>query len=134
MPNDRLMVMRQAEAPKKIFLKTPSNASSATTNASLVTMPISSMIRKSATPITTSEIYLLPDEVCLAEAQYAVFELHCERNGFRFFDWGCIDINISCHIFLTDTRVNRPFPVADSSWYSSRSREKRKLRSRFVLK
>ena len=52
-----------------------------------------------------SQIYLLPDEVCLAEAQHAVFELHCERDGFHFFDWGCIDINISCHIFLTDTRV-----------------------------
>lgn len=50
-------------------------------------------------------MYLLPDEVCLAEAHHAVFEVHCEREGFHFFEWGCIDINVRCHIFLTDTRV-----------------------------
>jgi hypothetical protein len=66
------------------------------------------MVRKPTKPYIplASQIYLLPDEVCLAEAQYAVFELHCEREGFRFFDWGCIDININCQIFLTDIRVS----------------------------
>ena len=64
------------------------------------------MIRKTKTTVSSApEFHLLPDEICLAEAPYSLFEVHCVREGFHFFDWGSIDINIKCHIYLTDMRV-----------------------------
>ena len=59
-----------------------------------------------------NEFLLLPEESCLAEDENSIFNVHCERPGFRLFGRRDVSFNsIKAKIYLTNYRVM--FPPGD---------------------